>query len=344
MRGWVALDFNVGSPLTHAHASPAVAYPSDRLASYCGSCAGARVLVSLQLWSPAAYEYPLPPGHRFPITKYGLLKDRTLSRGLAIASQIHDPPLATEHELLRVHDDTYVRALREGTLSNAAVRRLGFPWSAALVARAARAVGGTIAAARHAMVHGIAMNLAGGTHHAFAAHGEGFCVFNDVAVAIRALRIDGLATRVAVIDLDVHQGNGTHDIFQDDDTVYTFSMHGAKNYPFRKVAGTLDIALDDGTTDEPYLSLLAEALPRVLREARADMIFYLAGADPHAGDSLGRLSLTFDGLRRRDRMVLSQCREVGLPVTIVIAGGYGRNIDDTVEVHLGTVDIARDFA
>ncbi len=267
-----------------------------------------------------------------------------MSRGLASASQIHDPLLATETELLNVHDGAYVRALREGTLSHAAVRRLGFPWSSALITRASRAVGGTIAAARHAVVHGIAINLAGGTHHAFAAHGEGFCVFNDVAVAIRALRTDGLATRVAVIDLDVHQGNGTHEIFLDDDTVYTFSMHGAKNFPFRKVPGTLDIELDDGTTDEPYLSLLADALPRVLRDARADMIFYLAGADPHEGDTLGRLSLTFDGLRRRDRMVLSQCREVGLPVTVVAAGGYGRNIDDTVEVHLGTVDIARDFA
>lgn len=302
------------------------------------------MLVSLQVWSPADYTYPLPLGHRFPITKYTLLKERAVTRGIISVSQIQDPPLATDNELLRVHDDAYLRALHEGTLSEAAVRRLGFPWSSALVARASRAVGGTIAAARHAMVHGIAMNLAGGTHHAFAAHGEGFCVFNDVAVAIRALRIDGLAARVAVIDLDVHQGNGTHDIFRNDDTVYMFSMHGAKNFPFRKVPGTLDIELDDGTTDEPYLSLLADALPRVLRDARADMIFYLAGADPHEGDTLGRLSLTFDGLRRRDRLVVSQCREVGLPITIVIAGGYGRNIDDTVDVHLGTVDIARDFA
>ncbi len=301
------------------------------------------MLVSLQLWSPAAYGYPLPPGHRFPISKYPLLKERVISRGLAGASQLHDPPLATDVELLRVHDDSYVRALRDGSLSDAAVRRLGFPWSAALVARASRAVGGTIAAARDAVVHGIAMNLAGGTHHAFAAHGEGFCVFNDVAVAIRALRADGFATRVAVIDLDVHQGNGTHDIFGDDTATYTFSMHGAKNFPFRKVPGTLDIELDDGTADEPYLEMLADALPRVLRDARADMIFYLAGADPHEGDLLGRLALTFDGLRRRDRMVLTHCREVGLPVSIVIAGGYGRSIDDTVEVHLGTVEIARDF-
>ena len=178
---------------------------------------------------------------------------------------------------------------------------------------------------------------------AFAEHGEGFCVFNDVAVAIRVLRHEQLARRAVVIDLDVHQGNGTHAIFAGDADTYTFSMHGAKNFPFRKVAGTLDIELGDGTTDEPYLALLADALPRVLRNARADIVFYLAGADPHEGDSLGRLALTFDGLRRRDRMVIDACREIGLPVAIVIAGGYGRDINDTVTVHRNTVEIAREF-
>jgi len=214
----------------------------------------------------------------------------------------------------------------------------------ALVERAARAVGGTVAAARHALTHGIAMNLAGGTHHAFPGHGEGFCVFNDVAVAVRALRDERLARRVAIIDLDVHQGNGTHAIFAGDNDTYTFSMHGEKNFPFRKVPGTLDIGLPDRTTDEPYLALLADALPPLLRTARADIVFLLAGADPHEGDALGRLALSFDGLRRRDRMVIEQCRDIGLPVAIVIAGGYGRNIDDTVAVHLGTVAIAREFA
>ncbi len=299
--------------------------------------------MSLSLWSPAAWSYPLPPGHRFPISKYTLLAERVVTSGLIAPDQLHAPDAVDDEALHRVHDANYLRALHDGTLSEAAVRRLGFPWSPELVARASRAVGGTIAAARHAMTHGIAMNLAGGTHHAFASHGEGFCVYNDVAVAIRQLRHERLIRRAVVVDLDVHQGNGTNDIFAADADTYTFSMHGAKNFPFRKVAGSMDIALDDGTTDAPYLSLLAEALPQVLREARSDIAFYLAGADPHEGDSLGRLAMTFDGLRRRDYLVLAQCREIGLPVTIVIAGGYGRCIDDTVAVHLGTVDIARAF-
>ena len=298
--------------------------------------------MSLSLWSPASWDYPLPPGHRFPVTKYTLLKERVVSQG--VVSAVHEPDAATDEALRRVHDATYLDAMRRGTLDEAAIRRLGFPWSAALVERASRAVGGTLAAARHALVHGIAMNLAGGTHHAFAAHGEGFCVFNDVAVAIGALRAERLISRAAVIDLDVHQGNGTHAIFSADDETYTFSMHGAKNFPFRKVPGTLDIELDDRTTDGPYLELLADALPRVLRDARADIVFYLAGADPHEGDALGRLALTFDGLRRRDRMVIEQCREIGLPVAVVVAGGYGKNIDDTVEIHLNTAKIAAEFS
>jgi acetoin utilization deacetylase AcuC-like enzyme len=300
--------------------------------------------MSLSLWSPAAFRYPLPDGHRFPATKYTLLAERVVSEGLVPAGTVATPDAADDDALRRVHDAAYLRALHEGTLDVAAVRRLGFPWSAALVERAARAVGGTMAASRHALAHGIAMNLSGGTHHAFAGHGEGFCVFNDVAVALRDLRHASLARRAAVIDLDVHQGNGTHAIFAGDADTYTFSMHGAKNFPFHKVAGTLDIALPDRITDEPYLALLADALPRVLRDARADVVFYLAGADPHEGDSLGRLALTFDGLRRRDRLVIQSCREIGLPVVIVIAGGYGKRIDDTVAVHLGTVAIAVEFA
>jgi len=300
--------------------------------------------MSLSLWSPAAWNYPLPPGHRFPVTKYTLLAERVVTGGLVDPSRLHAPDAATDDALRLVHDAAYLRAVRDGSLDAAAIRRLGFPWSAALVERAARAVGGTVAAARHALTHGIAMNLAGGTHHAFPGHGEGFCVFNDVAVAVRALRDERLARRVAIIDLDVHQGNGTHAIFAGDNDTYTFSMHGEKNFPFRKVPGTLDIGLPDRTTDEPYLALLADALPPLLRTARADIVFLLAGADPHEGDALGRLALSFDGLRRRDRMVIEQCRDIGLPVAIVIAGGYGRNIDDTVAVHLGTVAIAREFA
>ena len=298
----------------------------------------------LALWSSARYTFPLPDGHRFPVAKYALLRERALSEGLVSAEQIHDAPAATNDMLLRVHDRAYVDGFRNGTLEPAAVRRLGFPWSAALVERSLRALGGTVAASRHALEQGVAMNLAGGTHHAFPSYGEGFCVFNDTAVATRVLQADGLVQRVAVIDLDVHQGNGTHAIFAGDRTAYTFSMHGGRNYPFNKVPGTLDIELDDGTSDETYLALLGEALPRVLREARADLVFYLAGADPHERDRLGRLSLTFEGLRRRDAMVLESCREVGIPVVVTIAGGYGREVADTVSVHLGTVAMTREFA
>ncbi len=300
--------------------------------------------MSLSLWSPAAWSYPLPPGHRFPVTKYTRLAERVVTERIASEGAILAPDAVDDDALLRVHEVEYLHALRDGTLSEPAIRRLGFPWSSALVERAARAVGGTVAASRHALHHGIAMNLAGGTHHAFAGYGEGFCVFNDVAVAIRALRHERLVRRVAVIDLDVHQGNGTHHIFAGDDDTFTFSMHGAKNFPFRKVPGTLDIELDDGTGDEVYLALLAASLPRVLRDARADLVFFLAGADPHEGDALGRLALTFDGLRRRDRLVIEQCREIGLPIAIVIAGGYGRDVNDTVSIHVATARIAAEFA
>lgn len=242
-----------------------------------------------------------------------------------------------------MHTPEYVAGLTRGTLGNAAMRRIGFPWSPELVERSLRAVGGTIAAARAALERGVAMNLAGGTHHAFPDHGEGFCVFNDVAVAIRVLQREGLARRAAVVDLDVHQGNGTHAVFTGDASVYTFSMHGGRNYPFRKVAGTLDVELDDGTGDDPYLDILSNALPRVLAAAAPDIVLYLAGADPHEGDRLGRLRLSFDGLARRDAMVLEACREVGIPIALTIAGGYGVRIDDTVCVHVTTARIAAGF-
>jgi acetoin utilization deacetylase AcuC-like enzyme len=242
--------------------------------------------------------------------------------------------------LLRVHDAAYIDALDAGTLDAAAMRRIGFPWSPELVERSHRAVGGTVAAARSALERGIAINLAGGTHHAFPDHGEGFCVFNDVAVAIRALQHEDRIARAAVIDLDVHQGNGTNAIFAADESVYTFSMHGARNYPFTRVAGSLDIELPDGTGDDAYLAQLAAVLPAVLRDARPDLVIYLAGADPHERDSLGRLALTFAALARRDAMVLEACREVGLPVAITIAGGYGTDVAETVEIHRNTVAVA----
>ena len=300
--------------------------------------------MSLTVWSSARYTFPLPEGHRFPVAKYAMLRDRVIAEHIAGPESVLDPLGATDDELRTVHTAEYVERFNTGSLEPAEVRRIGFPWSPELVERSRRAVGGTVAAARHALSAGIAMNLAGGTHHAFAAHGEGFCVYNDVAVAIRLLQREGVIRRAAVIDLDVHQGNGTHSIFADDASVFTFSMHGGRNYPFHKVPGTLDIELADGTRDDDYLARLTKALPGVLTRAAPDLVLYIAGADPHESDSLGRLSLTFDGLARRDAFVLSQCVEVGLPVAITIGGGYGRAIEDTVAVHVETARIAGSFA
>ncbi|NUO96291.1 MAG: histone deacetylase [Gemmatimonadaceae bacterium] len=294
----------------------------------------------LTVWSSARYTFPLPEGHRFPVEKYAMLRERVVAEGIVAAERVLDPAAATDDMLRLVHTADYVGRFVRGAMSEAELRRLGFPWSAALVERSRRAVGGTVAAARHALAHGAAMNLAGGTHHAFPDHGEGFCVFNDVAIAIRLLHAEGLVRRVAVIDLDVHQGNGTHAIFAGDPAVYTFSMHGRRNYPFEKVAGTMDIDLEDGTEDAEYLARLGAALPRVLHAAQPDLVVYLAGADPHERDRLGRMKLTFAGLERRDGMVLASCREVGLPVAVVIAGGYGARIEDTVAAHVATARIA----
>ena len=296
--------------------------------------------MALHCWTSARYTIALPAGHRFPIEKYALLRDGVVSSGLVSAETLHEPARASVEAVRLVHTERYVTALVTGTLSDAEQRRIGLPWSESLVERSFRAVGGTCEAAAAALDHGVTMNLAGGTHHAFPDHGEGFCVFNDVAVAIRLLQSEGRIGRAAVIDLDVHQGNGTHAAFARDESVFTFSMHGGRNFPFHKVPGTLDIELEDGTGDDTYLEALAAALPTVIARAAPDIVFYLAGSDPHEGDRLGRLRLTFDGLARRDAMVLDACREVGLPVVITIAGGYGRDIGDSVRAHLNTVRIA----
>jgi acetoin utilization deacetylase AcuC-like enzyme len=294
----------------------------------------------LHAWSSARYVIPLPAEHRFPISKYALLRDAVVERRLA---QLHEPARADTDDLLRVHTAGYVARFTEGSLSAVEQRRLGFPWSPHLVERAYRAVGGTCEAAEAALSLGVTINLAGGTHHAFADHGEGFCVFNDVAVAIHRLLGSRAIRKAAIVDLDVHQGNGTHAIFAGDDRVFTFSMHAERNYPFHKVPGSLDIALDDGTRDGPYLERLALVLPQVLQAAEPDLVMYLAGADPLAGDRLGRLSLTHDGLARRDALVLQACREVGIPIAITVAGGYGRDIANTVNGHIGTVEVAGHF-
>jgi acetoin utilization deacetylase AcuC-like enzyme len=298
----------------------------------------------LKIYYHDHFVLPLPEGHRFPMAKYALLRERLVADGVVPAADLLAAPEATDAELGRAHDGDYVRRVRAGEMSPAEMRRIGFPWSAELVTRSLRSVGSTLAAARAAAADGLALTLAGGTHHAGRAHGEGFCVFNDCAVAARALQAEELARRVVILDCDVHQGNGTAAIFAADATVFTYSLHGAHNYPFRKVAGDLDVALPDDADDAVYLDALEATLPQALEQAQADFAFYLAGADPYAGDRLGRLAVTKRGLAERDRFVLRACRAAGLPLAITMAGGYAKRVEDTVDIHLQTVRIAAGMA
>ena len=288
------------------------------------------------------YYADIGEGHIFPIRKFELVRDRLISEGTLSPAEIYEPREAPLADVLLVHTEDYVTRLRAGSLTPREVRRLGLPWSKALVRRSFLATAGTCAAARFALGEGVGANLAGGTHHAFPDHGEGFCVLNDVAVAARVLRRDGRAERFAVVDLDVHQGNGTAHIFDGDASVFTFSMHGAKNYPLFKLRSSLDVELPDGTGDGEYLETLARSLPRVF-EHNPDLVFYLGGADPYAGDKLGRLSLTVAGLRARDETVLRECRARGVPVATVMSGGYAADIDDTVAIHCNTIRAAKEI-
>jgi acetoin utilization deacetylase AcuC-like enzyme len=287
---------------------------------------------------------PLPEGHKFPMAKYSGLRERILAEGIVGPHDLHEAPAASWDDLRLVHDPAYVDAVANGTLARDAQRRIGFPWSPQMVERSRRSAGATIAACRAAVRDGVAANLAGGTHHAYADHGEGFCVFNDAAIAARLMQAERRAKRVAIIDLDVHQGNGTASILARDESVFTLSLHGEHNYPFRKERSDLDVALPDGTGDNAYLHALHEALAELSRRFEADLIIYLAGADPHEGDRLGRLKLTAPGLAARDRMVLDHARRSGIPVAIAMAGGYGRNIDDTVALHVQTIAIAARYS
>ena len=285
------------------------------------------------------FTYPLPPGHRFPAAKYTLLRERVAAE-LTPPCELQTPAAATDAQLLRVHRPEYLTAVKDGSLSPREVRRIGLPWSPELVERARRSVGGTIEACRAALLDGIAVSLSGGTHHAFPDHGEGFCVFNDCAVACRAMQAEGRARRIVIIDCDVHQGNGTAAIFAGDPSVFTFSIHGAKNFPLHKERSDLDLELPDGTTDGDYLDALEVGLERTLALACADLAIYLAGADPYAGDTLGRLALSKAGLAARDRLVFDRCRHAGLPVAVVMGGGYAKDIRDTAKIQCETVRIA----
>jgi acetoin utilization deacetylase AcuC-like enzyme len=286
---------------------------------------------------------PLPAGHRFPISKYRLLRERVEAQLPAI--RVHEAPAASDGQLALAHAPDYVRRVIKGRLDAAQQREIGFPWSPQMVERSRRSVGATIAAARSALAQGVAANLAGGTHHASADRGSGYCVFNDAAVAARLMQAEWRRTRgdplhVALIDLDVHQGNGSAAIFRADPTVFTLSLHGERNFPFRKEASDLDVALPDGCGDAEYLDALDTALDELwarCAEAPPGLIFYLAGADPHEGDRLGRLKLSTAGLAERDRRVFTAARDRRIPLALAMAGGYGRNLDDTIAVQLGTL-------
>ncbi len=283
------------------------------------------------------FHLPLPDGHRFPITKYRLLRARLAAEPRLRDCRFVVPRAAPDDWLLLAHDAGYLRRVCQGTLSPLEIRRIGFPWSPQLVERSRRSVGGTVAAARSALLAGAAANLAGGTHHAFADQGEGFCVFNDAAVAVRVMQHEGRLARALIIDCDVHQGNGTAAILRDDPSVFTFSMHGARNFPLRKQPSDLDVPLPDGCDDDTYLAALQTHLATALDQAAAELAIYIAGADPFAGDRLGRMKLTKPGLAERDRFVLQSCFRRGIPVAIVMGGGYAHDVSDIVDIHAGTI-------
>lgn len=291
---------------------------------------------------------PLPPGHRFPMGKYARLRERLAAEvpGLVVTEALR----ASDNALALAHTPEYIGLIDSGRISPAAMREIGFPWSDAMVERSRRSVGATIAAAALALDEGVAANLAGGTHHASSGSGSGFCVFNDVAVAARMAQADWAGRRagrrplqVAVIDLDVHQGNGTASIFRGDESVFTLSIHGEKNFPFRKVPGSLDVDLPDGCGDVDYLGALEGALFELDQRFNPGLVIYLAGADPHEGDRLGRLKLSFDGLMARDRRVFDWCFERTIPLAFAMAGGYGKDLEDSVQVQVNTFRVAVEY-
>ena len=286
------------------------------------------------------YFVDLGNGHSFPMRKYPLVHAALTAAGTLAHNRIVRPCEASFEDLLLVHTPAYLDKLLCGALTPAEQRRLGFPWSPALVHRSRLAAHGTLLMARRALADGAAVNLAGGSHHAFPDHGEGYCALNDVAVAIRALRREGRARRFALIDCDAHQGNANHAIFAGDAEVFTFSMHAQHNYPETKIPGNWDIPLPDRTMDTAYLEALEDALPQVMERARPDLVFYIAGADPYRGDHLGRLGLSLEGLRSRDHLVLSPCRARGIPAVVTFAGGYAQDLRDTVEAHCNTIRAA----
>ncbi len=301
----------------------------------------------MQVFYADQFVLPLPAGHRFPMGKYQLLRDQIASQFPQV--QLMQALRATDGELALAHTPAYIDAIATGSASPQVIREIGFPWSEAMAERARRSVGATIGACRAAFKEGVAANIAGGTHHAYADKGGGFCVFNDAAVAARLMQAEqargrpGPSLRVAVIDLDVHQGNGTASIFANDASVFTLSLHGQKNFPFRKEASDIDVDLPDGCRDDEYLHALESALDELDRRFAPSLVIYLAGADPHEGDRLGRLKLTWDGLEARDRRVFDWAWQRRVPLAFAMAGGYGKRLEDTVQVQVNTFRVALEY-
>lgn len=300
----------------------------------------------MQVFYANQFVLPLPPGHRFPMGKYRMLRDRLADELRTVRLMPAQP--ASDGELALAHSPAYIQAIADGSIDPKLMREIGFPWSQAMAERARRSVGATIAACRVAFKEGVAANIAGGTHHAYHDKGGGFCVFNDAAVATRLMQAEWRRTQrrplqVAIVDLDVHQGNGTASIFREDPSVFTLSLHGQKNFPFRKEASDLDVHLPDGCGDAEYLHALEGALDELERRFSPQLVVYLAGADPHEGDRLGRLKLTWDGLEARDRRVFDWAWQRGLPLAFAMAGGYGHRIEDTVQAQVNTFGVAATY-
>ena len=295
----------------------------------------------MRFFFPDVEEMPVPPGHRFPAVKYRLLRETIEREAILPIESLTPSPLATVEELTRAHSPEYVSAVLDGTLSADIVRRIGLPWSPALARRSRATVGGSLAAAREALHHGISGQLAGGTHHAHRDFGSGFCVFNDLAVAALTLLEDGVVQRIAILDLDVHQGDGNASILAGRPGVLVISIQGARNFPFRRVPSDIDVELADGTEDRAYLEALTDVLPAI-EAHRPDLVLYLSGVDPLKEDRLGRLALTHEGLAERDRMVLEMCRRRGFPISIAIGGGYAVPIEVSVEAYANTFRVTRE--
>ncbi len=291
----------------------------------------------MKIFYTDTFPIPLPENHSFPKSKYDLLRRRIMESQIAQHVDLQIPRPATYGEIIRAHAPTYVNRLQNGELSAKEIRRVGLPWSAEIVRRARYSAGGTIEACRAALEEGIAVNLGGGTHHAFSDHGQGYCWLNDSVIASRAIQAEGLAGSILIIDCDVHQGNGTAAIVNNDPTIFTFSIHGKNNFPYQKEKSDLDIALENGADNAVYLKALEKGLKESMNVACADLVIYLAGADPYKDDRFGRLALTKNGLAARDRLVFQSCLDAGLPTAVTMAGGYARNVQDTVDIHFQSI-------